>query len=504
MQKKHYYISLVVSLFIAIAYILFANNYSFPWCDEIYFSAPAYNFINGNGWNTAGISNPYPPLYSLLLAGWFLLFGLSHTAAVSLEIFLALICYYVLSTIISHRSIFKTPISFYLILLLYWCGFYMPTLFTMGRVDMLVMLLAIILIDAIAPNKGVLEINKQAKLKIAGVSALLPFTAIYPLPFVCFVLFFLFISDKNNRAKYKQIVLYVFGGFMIGIIASILFHYLMDHHLRFIVSVFSMTASGKVSFMDKLIKAYHDIPTLILFLLSISLLYHKKATFINKKLLVFLLLIPALMILAGRYERYYWWMMYIPVIILFAKSIELYSTKVKGMVVCLVALLCVSFQLFFSQYPGRYEADYFETNYTMTNNEYKENQVIANKMVEDNREILESTSNGLFSSALFYYPIANSGNNCWFIYNSIFPESLDQIFTKHDRSKFYWRFYEDYMRFNRFESFPNSGVFFSINNSSFDSCVSFLKREEYFYKEINVTKHEEAKTLFFEGGVSIH
>lgn len=494
-MKNNKYINIGISFIICLLYIIFANYYSFPWCDEVYFSNPASNFIKGGEWYTVGIGNPYPPLYSLILAGWFVVFGISHMAAVSLEICIAFIVYVVLFNIIERRSLFENHISYYYLLPLFWLGFYFPTAFTMGRVDMLVLLILLLFVDEVVPEKEHLVFNGW---KIFSLSFLLSFSAIYPLPFVVYVLLFLFVLYwKEYRKKYIKIGFIVFIGFSLGLLATIIFSYLNNYLLAFISWIGIGNTQGS-TFADKLIHAYSDIPTLVLFFVVLIITVFRKQSKLPKTVLIFVVIIPLLMMLVGRFERYYWWMMYIPVIVLFISSVEILS-KMKALItISVISILCISSQLLLINYPDRYSHDYFSTNYSKDIEIYKENTNLAESMVRENMSLIDEYNNAAFVSEQFYYPLVETDANCWFIFNASFPETLKVEFVSHDRTKFYWRIYDDYVRGEPKESFPQKGIFFSLENLHSDKCISFLEREQYNYSVSNVESYPEAKIITFE------
>ena len=494
-MKKHYYYNIAIAFIICLLYICFTGCYSFPWCDELYFSSPAANLINGGKWYTEGIGNPYPPFYSLLLAIWFLIFGVSHISAVALEVILAFIVYIVLCRFIDKRGLFNNQLSYYFLLPLYWLGFYMPTVFTMGRVDVLVILLIVVLLNEIIPINKTIDIHGW---RLLVVSFLLAFSAIYPLPLVAFVLFYLYLfKGKEFRNKYFRIGLIVICGFALGLIATVAFAYYNDYLAGFL-SWLGIGKSNSHTMLERLTHAYSDIPTLFIFIVTVLLLTIRKQSHISKSLLFFVAFIPALMMVVGRFERYYWWMMYIPTIILFVLSVEQQS-KIKSFVLLtIVSIICVTSQLFLCQYPQRYSFDYFSIDYNKTSDSFQNEQELAKQMVDDNQELLKEYTNGVFVSELFYYPLMNCNSQCWYIFNGKFPKTIKSAFVSHDTSKFYWRIYEDFIRGEAREEFPSIGVFFSLDNKQTEECITFLQRESYSYEEYNVESHPVAKIITFK------
>ena len=491
-MKKHIYINVGVAFILCLLYICLADYYSFAWCDEIYFSSPAANLIDGRAWYTEGIGNPYPPLYSLMLAGWFLIFGVSHTAAVAMEILLAFCAYIVILRFVERHCLFTKPVSYYILIPLYWLGFYMPTVFTMGRVDMLVMLLVLLLIDEILPTN---EKNVYNKWKLIGLSFLLALSAIYPLPFTVFViLFFLISSGAANRRIYFKIGLFVLSGILLGLIATIVFSYYNGYLAEFL----SWIGGGRSkvdAFIHKIPHAYSDIPTIAIYLITTTIIFFRKLNRIPLKILIFIAMIPSLMMLVGRFERYYWWMMYIPTIVIFIMSIVSQSKVHNVLSIAIVSLICVMSQMFLCQYPQRYSHDYFNLDYNKTLFEYQHEKALADRMVTDFKEELDNCA---FVSELFYYPLFNNGSTNWFVFIGHFPKSQKSVIVRHDRSKFYWRIYEDYIRGYAKDEFPSKGVFFSLENRHTIDCIAFLKKENYKYHEYVVDVKTQAKIITFE------
>lgn len=488
-MNKDKYINIGIAFFLSLLYICFANYYSFPWCDEIYFSGPAANFISRGEWFTAGIANPYSPLYSLLLAGWFLIFGVSHLAAVSLEVLIAFAVYIVLYSIIEKRSLFKKTVSYYFLLPLFWFGFYLPTAFTMGRVDMLALLLILALVDGFVPHGNEYRINYW---KLMCVAILLPFTAIYPLPFICYILLFTFIICRDNRKKIFWVGVCIMLGFFVGLFITGIFAYYYKFLKDFLGWIFGMESAGRVSFFEKVLHAYKDIPTLVLFGITILCVAIRKHIRTPKSIYCFVLLIPFFMTIAGRYERYYWWMMYIPTVVLFIEAIEFVSYKKALMSLALVSIVCISSQVYLINYPHRYSHDYFTMNMSKDLSVYKSEQSLANELVEKYEHLISEHKNAVFVSELFYYELFNRAEDCWY-------GIRNHSFVSHDRTKFYWRIYEDYIRNREYrEPFPSEGVLFSLSKEKAGNVFNFLDEEQYTITKYEVEKHPEAVVLVFK------
>lgn len=488
-MNRHIQISLGISTIIAILYIVFVDAYSFAWCDEIYFSNPAVNYLHGGDWYTEGIGNLYPPLYSLLLTAWFYAFGVSHLAAVSLEIVITLVVYFKLVSIIHRRVLFENTISYYILLPLFWVGFYMPTIFTMGRVDMLVLLLLLFLIDIMMPCGDKLEIEWW---RIVIVSALLSFSAIYPLPFICFILLFSFVKNKKNRKQLFRGGVYMMIGFSVGILFTLLFAYSNKFLAGFLAWILGTGYSGRASFGEKLLHAYCDLPTIILYCGSLVLMKVRNQKKIPGSLLGFIIAIPLLMTLAGRYERYYWWMTSIPVIIFFISTIETLPRKVVLTILFVTTIICFTSQIYIIQYPHRYSHDYLSMNYSKNIEDYKHEQDLAKKIVNDNMTLIKEYKNVVFLSESLYYPLLEKDVSCWYNFH-------DVHFALHDRTKIYWRVYEDYIRAREErESFPGRGVFFALNNEQAKNGKVFLEKKKYTIKEYGVELCRDAVVFSFE------
>lgn len=488
-MNKHYHISLLVSTIFAILYIVFADYYSFAWCDEIFFSNPAANYIHGRDWYTAGVGNLYPPLYSLLLTVWFYIFGVSHQAAVSLEVIITLAVYFKLSGIIKKRSVFDNPLSYFILIPMFWLGFYMPTIFTMGRVDMLVLLILLFLLDEILPHGNKLEISWW---EIIILSALLSFSAIYPLPFMCFILLFAFFVRKNNRKQIVRGGIYMMLGFCIGLLFTLLFAYSNRFLAGFLAWILGMGYSGDASFTEKLLHAYCDIPSMILYCCAIVVLLIKKQTKIPISVLVFIIINPLLMTLAGRYERYYWWMTSLPIIMVFISSIETFPKKYLLITTSIVFVICIASQVYLVQYPHRYSHDYLLMDCSNNIRDYKQEQDLAIRIVNENKALIKDYKSVVFMSGCLYYPLLENTESCWYNFH-------DVHFAPHDRTKVYWRIYEDFIRAREErETIPNRGLLIALNDKQVKEGMQFLKKRDYAIKQFDVDNLKDAALIAFE------
>lgn len=451
-MKRHHYVVSFLSLLVAALYILLSNFYSFPWQDEIYTADTAANFVLYGNWHSSIWRYTYPPLYGLLQVVWFFLFGISHVSVCSLEIILALICFLLIVRILFKREILKKAISIYLFFVLYWFGFYFPTIFTMGRMDMLVMLFSILLVDKLVDtDKG-----KKTNCLIALYAALASLTALYELPaLAAFSAFLFFSAGKDSRKEYFVRGLCVAIGMAIGLCGTAAFS-IINHTLHRSVAEMSYLNQNfveeKTTLLNRIFDGYFDIHSMVLVAIGFVLTCVSKSRRAFGYYPLFFVLLPLIMVLAGRYEWYYSWMVYVPVIIYLSMVLDrLDSPKLRISVFGIVAICSVSYCLIMSQYPERYEHDLDVMRKDVSLKDCRDDVKLAAHIAQNLDRYSEGCDSIFFVSHYFYYPLVD--------------RSLVLISV--------WSgFFENYIYCDR-------GVFLAINSDEAEDFVRFCKSHDY-------------------------
>ena len=156
------------------------------------------------------------------------------------------------------------------------------------------------------------------------------------------------------------------------------------------------------------------------------------------------------------------------------------------------------FQIILVRYPDRYKYDFYKMDWHRVIDFYTEESHLAKQIVKDHKYLIDEYKNSLFVSESFYYPIVDNGGICWYYWEAQFPDIPSTEPQKHDRSKFYWRIWDDYIRGNENVLYPNKGVFFALHKSESESFKLVLEQYDYLYDELKVQGQSDVRIIKFE------
>ncbi len=349
-----------------------------PWLDEIMFADTAVQFSETLEWKTKAwyssmdrepIST-YPPLYQLLLALWYKLFGISLVTARSLNLFLLLMlslfsCYLANKRIIFHKKFY---VLFFLLIL--WCAESFSIIYRSGRVDFTNVFFVLLFYY----SAFLFYHKRTGRLSLILAGILVGLSGIQTIPYIFFGLI-VFILIKKDK---KKSIIGILKNFVLSQFASILilllFFYLNNGLIPFVASIVSYSATLKnilatvlpyinnlfgadynkylsalqtnndISFIQRCLSDYLINKEAFFLLLSTILLFLFYAKKIKKEsslvaLFIFGSLTPMLMNISGRYLSYYTWMSFIPLLIAFIGFSSVIHNKVSMLV--MISITCI-------------------------------------------------------------------------------------------------------------------------------------------------------------------
>ena len=477
-SKKLFYTGVCFAVFFALVYLVLIDYISIPWRDEIAWTdAPAHVALSGK-WQSHVNQYVYNPLHGFILIGWISILGISHFTVCSLSVLLAFISYIVLLNILLRREIITGIVTVAIFSLLYWGGYGFSVLITQGRIDLLALLFTILLVNEIIPSKD--NILSENKWKFAIYAFLLVGTSIYPVPAFCFFCIGMYIAnrDKEFRKQLRSRYIYIIVGFISSFLLICLF-YLYEHHFfRFINTYISFNATinhdaQTNSFIERLFNAYlldiYSVTVLIVssFILVANKNLKDKSHF---KWIVWILAIPFLMVIAGRYRPYYSWIFYIPVIVLASYAVDNLKKNLKTF-----ALIAVVASIMIRPVLKYHD---FENKRNQLNN--------AINFVEQCSAYLNKGNNVVFNNSMFYYSLVDRRYVPWQKY-----KGLQEIPQPEEKFKaFIEKKFKDKEKrqqllsiFNKMEHsdpyLPESGFFITEGNDEYKNTVDFLQNHKY-------------------------
>lgn len=351
-----------------------------PWVDEVMFTDTAMHFMNGKGWTTyawysVAKQEPfllYPPLYSMIMVLWMNVFGTTLIACRSLNLIMTQLIGLGILRICRQLGTHLSMKQICLLIMLLWCTDDMVYMYSNGRPDLLGAAILVWIVSEMIcimkkSKKGWMVILLSALLVVSGIQAVICL-------YILIVLAYLMLKDQRKSVK-RVTVLTAFGTF-VGFLLVCAFMACHGHLIAFVVNMLSYSNTlmnlAMISlpvlgdcmgidfslFLEKIANNTTDIPfyrrimtiythptyvALLGIILFVFLSEHKKlkscSLYVTMKfLLVFVLSIPLLMNLAGRFPDYYYWMAYIPVFLLVVILVGFTKYRISHLIIGLVLL----------------------------------------------------------------------------------------------------------------------------------------------------------------------
>lgn len=353
-----------------------------PWLDEIMFADTAVKFSETLEWKTKAwyssmdrepIST-YPPLYQLLLALWYKLFGISVATARSLNLFLLLVLSLFSCYLTSKRILFRKNFYVLFFLLILWCAESFSLIYRSGRVDF-----ANVFFVLLFYYTAFLFYHKRTgRFSLMSSGILVSLSGIQTIPYIFFGLVIFIVIEKEN----KKLIIGILKNFILSQFASLLillvFFYLNDGLIPFIASIVSYSATLKnilatilpyinnffgvdynkylsalqtnndISFIKRSLSDYlinKEAFFLLLATILLFLFYAKKIKNESSLLALFILgaLTPVLMNISGRYLSYYTWMSFVPLLIAFIGFSSILHNNVSKLVMASITCITIFF-----------------------------------------------------------------------------------------------------------------------------------------------------------------
>ena len=351
-----------------------------PWVDEVMFTDTAMHFVNGKGWTTyawysVAKQDPfllYPPLYSMIMVLWMSVFGTTLIACRSMNLTITLLIGWGILRICKQLGTQLSIKQIGLLVLLLWCTDNMIYMYSNGRPDLLG---AVILVLIVSEMIRIIK-NSKKGWTIVLLSVLLIMSGIQAVVCLYILLLWAYLILKDHRKSIKRITVLTAFGIIIGFLLVCAFMICHGHLIAFVANMLSYSNTlmnlammglpvlgdymgiDLSLFLEKIANNTTSVPfyshimtiythpsyvALMGVILFVFLSEHKKLKssslfVVMKFLLVYILSIPLLMNLAGRFPDYYYWMAYIPVFLFVVILVELTESRRNHLIIGLVLL----------------------------------------------------------------------------------------------------------------------------------------------------------------------
>ena len=378
------------------------DSCTFPWCDELCLCDGMYmKALRGVDWSAVSAC-AYNPFYPILLYVWAKLFGAAHFVASALSVVIGYVACVVIDSIARRREWWSSVWADAAFVFLFWGGWLLSEAFTTARPDVLALLLGALFADALSREDG----NARPRLRTFVFATLLFLAAPYPLPLMFFFGLFLLTTAGSSQAR-RTVMGRGFaagGGFMLGIALASGYYVVQQDVMRLLGSYVyfnSITGYSSAPFWTRVVKGYsYDLTPFALLATALALGAFKRRSW---PVALFIVAIPLLMTLGGRYERYYIWTFYVPCVLLAVHAVARRNGK------AIVALAVAGMALFATRHAIAYvnagpQRDFRDACRNFVDKHGSRFGRNVDVVVAENVE----------GRADFYYPLMRHGARVWF------------------------------------------------------------------------------------------
>lgn len=387
----------------ALAALASIDSLTFIWYDELCMGDGVFmKALHGLSWSGVWACS-YNPLYPMLMVAWTKLFGASHFAFCSFSVLCGYLSCLALLRIAHRRRLFSSGAADCAFTALFWGGWQFSVALTCGRVDVLMLLLTALFVDALTPSK----VDRIAKPPVAATAFAMMLAAPYTLPIMFFYgLMLLVLSrDRTSRLEVVRRGFSAAVGIVLAFGVNCLYYLVQNDLIRFLGSyVYFNTHTGyrvPGTFVGRLATVYgYDLTALVLCGLGLAIGRYRRG---ELAFACFTALVPVLMVLGGRYEIYYSWVFFIPSLIM-----AITAANRRGRTVC--RLLAGAGLALLTVHP-------LVTCRTI--GEARENRDRCRLYVEKVARWIEPETDVVVASDLdgntgFYYPLVKTGARIWY------------------------------------------------------------------------------------------
>ena len=376
------------------------NLTTFMWYDELAMCDGVFmKALHGLSWSGVWACS-YNPLYPMCLVAWVKLFGASHFSVCSFTVVLGYVATLAIATIAHRRKWWRGPVADCAFVLLFWGGWHFSWILSNARVDVLVLLLSVLFADALAGR----EDHPTRFPSVFACAALLFLAAPYDLPLMFFFGVLLLWTMKGRRAALAKRGFAAALGFCVAFAVTAIYYLAQRDLIRLLGSYVyfnSITGYVFVPFWKRVMGGYlFDGSALVAVLAAFVLGAFSKRV---RPYAIFIALIPALMVIGGRYELYYAWVFYVPSIVLLVSIVNGRHRRFLALLAVIGGVSCVVHPV----------VSYFRTDGN------RANQKACRLFVERNAKSFSSGDDVVVAADLdgntgFYYPLVEQGVRIWY------------------------------------------------------------------------------------------
>lgn len=380
--------------------------YNHPgWADEFCLSDKAINVaLYGDHLSTYWPETQVGIFYRML-ALWLKVFGVSHVSVCSLEVLFAMLTCMMITHIAMRREIFTGWIQVLAFNLFFFgCANFVWTMLN-GRYDMVVFFFSVLFCEALTRDS---KTSLGYLCYLAICMFILKFIGTYSIPLLGFLGLWLLLFPQGNVTRRQMVLrgLVCTGALMLAIVTILILQFSHGTFFRYIYLLFHhcTTISGDhngstIGFPD----CYFVEPIVLGVLLLATLVCYVKARIQTNWIFVaFVVAIPGLMVLAGRYARYYHYLFCIPAGVVICWALGALNRKW----IQLPIIACMGIFFVYIQVDWFYKT-------AKVNQPYRAQQAEFVAFMKRNSSEFKAKDDLVSMANWFYYPTIQIGMRPW-------------------------------------------------------------------------------------------
>jgi len=405
-ERQVHFIVPAFSAVLAVVTFLIACQTTFPWCDELVLTDKPANWAICGSYTGCVWPQTYNLLYPIALSLGFRLFGVSHATVCGVTILAAFLASCAILAAARRRGLLKDLSGQLLFVALFWCAGNLPQIFANGRLDSMTLLFTVLFADALLPDTD--RSPRTSLILTAGWGFALMLTSVYMLPLMFVLgLFSLATCRPDERRGLVRRGFACAAAFAIAYVVMMGFYFYTREAIRFAgFYLYFNTITGEAvgSLASRIVKGYSGnvwVQGLMAALLIVAAFTRDRKSMLWSG---FLVAIPLLMTVMGRYESYYSWAFLVPVSLMLAIML---SRRFPAWVPTTLAVGVLAYGGWSRACACRHhEGDRFRRDR-------------AERFVSDHSELFPSeadvvVADDVYGDSTFYYPIQKRGCHLWY------------------------------------------------------------------------------------------
>lgn len=413
------------------------------WGDEFAFIDIAANYVAFGEWQAYNYMDVTWSLYTWLAVPWLKVFGISHVSVCGFNLLFYALSLMMMSYVLVRRGILHSQLGITVFFCALACSSNFMWTVASGRYDMCALFLSVLILERITAD---VKRERLTRWLLLTYMFLLMKTMVYTIPLLGFYGIMLLVFPPKGIARIDVFWrgMYCAIGAIVGFAANMIYNFTQHHLLYYFYNLF-MHNSALAGYAEGSAvgfpQCYYESYAWILLSIVAMIMAFKKIKCISIQNIIFILAIPCLMVLAGRYAYYYRYLWIVPVCGLTAWTVQHIERRILR--IC-VAIVAVGFCIFSC---GRWVSNFIDRPFLAEQKRFVNFLTKCNLSIERG-DIL------IMSEGAYYYSAISIGLKPWIRtadslrhtvqskVDALVESRIDNLWLKKMIVDFYWRYEE--------------------------------------------------------------